>query len=90
MAKEKTVRKKSEELSMWERTEYDIISETETETEKIAVLRTRHSGATVICRIPKHTPEENRKIYEDFVRAAARMTIPEDEIGKYSSFRLIF
>lgn len=40
---------KKEPPSLWERSEYDVISETATETELIAVLKTRFSGATVIC-----------------------------------------
>ena len=62
-------KKKKEKLSMWERSEYDIISETETETELVAVLRVCHSGATVTCHIPKHTPEEEKKLSEDITEA---------------------
>lgn len=51
-----------EKLSMWERTEYDIISETETATEIIGIIRNRYNGATIICNIPKHTKEEEEKL----------------------------
>lgn len=54
--------RKKEELSMWERSEYDVISETETEKELIVVLRVQHSRATVTCNIPKYTPEEEKKL----------------------------
>ena len=33
------------------------------DTEIVAVLRTRYSGATITCRIPKHTKEEEEKLY---------------------------
>lgn len=62
-------KKKEEELSLWERSEYDVISETETESGLVAVLKVRHSGATVVCNIPMHTPEEEKILSENVTEA---------------------
>jgi hypothetical protein len=51
-----------EKPPLWERTEYDIISETETDEEMIGVIRSRYNGTKIVCHIPKHTYEEAEKI----------------------------
>lgn len=57
------MRKRAKEKpSLWERTEYDIISETENDEEMIAVIRSRYNGAKIVCQIPKHTEDETEKL----------------------------
>lgn len=82
-------KKKKEKLSMWERSEYDIISETETETELVAVLRVCHSGATVTCHIPKHTPEEEKKLSEDITEAMMQIVYTGQDISHFKSMEIL-
>ncbi len=81
--------KKKELPSLWERSEYDVISETETDTELIAVLKTRYSGATVICHIPKHTKEEEEKIAEDVTYALMQIVYSGQDISHMSSMEIL-
>jgi hypothetical protein len=81
--------KKKEELSLWERSEYDIISETETETEKIGVIRVRHNGAIVTCRIPKHTPEEEQRIAENITKALTQIAYSGQDISHFKKMKII-
>lgn len=82
--------KKSEpELTAYERAKrYTVISETETETETVAVLRT-YSGATVICHIPKHTPEEEKALSENICRALVRFANPDVDLSQVERMRVI-
>lgn len=82
-------KKKKEKLSMWERSEYDVISETETETELVAVLRVRHSGATVTCHIPKHTHEEEKKLSEDITEAMMQIVYTGQDISHFKSMEIL-
>lgn len=81
--------KNKEKLSMWERTEYDVISETETETELVAVLRVRHSGAKVICHIPKHTPDEEQKLAENITEAMMQIVYTGQDISHFKSMEIL-
>ena len=81
--------KKRDELSLWERSEYDIVSETETETELIAVLRTRYSGATITCHIPKHTAEEEEKLSADITRALMQIAYTGHDISHMKSMEIM-
>ena len=75
--------------SLWERSEYDVISETATETELIAVLKTRFSGATVICHIPKHTNEEDDKLAADIKYALMQIAYTGQDISHMKSMEII-
>lgn len=77
------------ELSMWERTEYDVISETETETELIGVIRLRNSGATVICHIPKHTPEEEEQLGAELTYALMQTAYTMQDISLFRSMEIL-
>lgn len=81
--------KKKELPSLWERSEYDVISETETETELIAVLRTRYSGATITCHIPKHTKEEEEKLAADITYALMQIAYTGQDISHMKSMEII-
>jgi hypothetical protein len=81
--------KKRELSSLWESSEYDVISETETDTELIAVLKTRYSGATVICRIPKHTKEEEEKIAADVTYALMQIAFTGQDISHIQNMEII-
>ena len=82
-------KKKKELPSLWERSEYDVISETETETELIAVLRTRYSGATITCHIPKHTKEEEEKLSADITYALMQIAYTGQDISHMKSMEII-
>jgi len=81
--------KKKELPSLWERSEYDIISETETETELVAVLRTRYSGATITCRIPKHTKEEEEKLASDVTYALMQIAYTGQDISRMKNMEIL-
>jgi hypothetical protein len=74
---------------LWERSEYDVISETATETELIAVLKTRFSGATVICHIPKHAKEEEEKLAADITYALMQIAYTGQDISHMKSMEII-
>lgn len=76
-------------MTLWERAQYDIISETETETEKVTVLRVRHSGAQVICRVPKHTPAEERQIAANATRALTQIAYSGQDISHFRKMKII-
>ncbi len=81
---------KSKELpSLWERSEYDVISETETDTEFVAVLRTRYSGATITCRIPKHTKEEEEELASDVTYALMQIAYTGQDISHMKRMEII-
>lgn len=82
-------KKKNERLSMWERSEYDVISETETENGLVAVLRVRHSGATVICNIPKHTPEEEKILSENITKAMMQIVYTGQDISHFKNMEIL-
>ncbi len=81
--------KKKELPSLWERSEYDVISETETETELIAVLKTKYSGSTVICHIPKHTKEEEEKIASDVTYALMQIAFTGQDISHMKNMEIL-
>ncbi|MBR5682788.1 MAG: hypothetical protein IKW96_05850 [Ruminococcus sp.] len=80
---------KKDPPSLWERSNYDVISETETDDELIAVLRTRYSGAQVICHIPKHTPEDKIKIAEEVTYALMQIAYTGQDISRMSSMEIL-
>lgn len=82
-------KKKKETLSMWERSEYDVISETETEDRLTAVLKVRHSGATVICNIPRHTPEEEKALAENVTEAMMQVVYTGQDISRFRSIEIL-
>ena len=82
-------KKKKEQPSLWERSEYEVISETETETELIAVLKTKYSGATVICHIPKHTKEEEEKIAADVTYALMQIAFTGQDISQMKHMEIL-
>ena len=82
-------KKKKELPSLWERSEYDIISETETDTEIVAVLRTRYSGATITCRIPKHTKEEEEKLASDVTYALMQIAYTGQDISRMKNMEIL-
>ena len=82
-------KKKKELPSMWERSEYEVLSETETETEKIGVIRNTYNGAIITCRIPKHTPEEEKKIAENAVRAMMQVAYSGQDLSNVKKMKII-
>lgn len=82
-------KKKKALPSLWERSEYDVISETENGTELIAVLRTRYSGATVTCCIPKHTKEEEEKLAADITYALMQIACTGQDISHIKNMEIL-
>ena len=82
-------KKKKALPSLWERSEYDVISETETDAELIAVLRTRYSGAKVVCRIPKHTKEEEEKLAADITYALMQIACTGKDISNIKNMEIL-
>lgn len=77
------------DLSAWERSEYEVISETETETEKTVVLRLKHGGAAVVCRIPKLSPEGERERVGRVTRALTEFAHPDEDISTVKKIEII-
>lgn len=81
--------KKKEKPSMWERTEYDVISETETDTEIIGVIKNRYNGANIICHIPKHTKEEEEKLSADITFALMQIAFTGQDISHMKNMEIV-
>mgnify|MGYP003289075475 FL=1 len=81
--------KKKEKPSMWERTEYDVISETETDTEIIGVIKNRYNGANIICHIPKHTKEEEDKLSADITFALMQIAFTGQDISHMKNMEIL-
>ncbi len=82
-------KKGKERISIPERSEYDIISETETEAEITAILMVRHSGAKVICRIPKHSRAEETKLSADIAYALMQTARTGEDISNFKSIEIL-
>ncbi len=80
---------KKEKPSMWERTEYDIISETETDTELIGVIKNRYNGAIITCHIPRHTKEEEEKLAADITYALMQIAYTGQDISHMKSMEIL-
>lgn len=74
---------------MWERTEYDVISETETDTEIIGVIKNRYNGANIICHIPKHTKEEEEKLSADITLALMQIAFTGQDISNMKNMEIL-
>ena len=82
-------KQKKEKPSLWERTEYDVISETETETEIIGIIRNRYNGAKIICNIPKHTKEEEEKLAADITYALMQIAFTGQDISHMKNMEIL-
>jgi len=82
-------KQKKEKPSMWERTEYDIISETETDTELIGVIKNRYNGAIITCHIPRHTKEEEEKLATDITYALMQIAYTGQDISHMKSMEIL-
>ena len=82
-------KQKKELPSLWERSEYDVIRETRSETGLVAVLRTRHSGAAVICHIPEHTGEEEEKLASDLTFALMQIACSGQDISHMKNMEIL-
>ena len=82
-------KQKKEKPSMWEHTEYDIISETETDTELIGVIKNRYNGAIITCHIPRHTKEEEEKLAADITYALMQIAYTGQDISHMKSMEIL-
>ncbi len=80
---------KKELPSLWERSEFDVISETKTENGLVAVLKTRYSGAEVVCHIPEHTKEEEEKIASDVTYALMQIAFTGQDISHMKNMEIL-
>lgn len=67
---------------------YTVISQEENEKETVTTIRT-YNGKIVIARMPKHTPEEQKRIDEQVVRAFVKFANPGLDFSQVESYRLI-
>ncbi len=74
-------------MSFWNEG-YTILSETGTDTEIATVART-DGGATIICREPIHTPDEEAEILSDFALACAQMMFPNKDLSQVKKICVI-
>ncbi len=58
----------------------EILSDKIENNERVRVFRT-DKGATVVMHEPLHTPEEEQKIYSNFVMAAAKIMYPDMDLS---------
>lgn len=88
MAKKK-VKEPEQELTPYEKAGmYTILGVEEYEDCTVTTLRT-YGGATVHCRIPKHTPEEEQKLREDICEALIRFVYPDMDLSKVERMEVI-
>ena len=81
--------KNSDELTPYERAgKIEVLNQEETETHYIDTIRT-YGGATVIIRIPKHTPEENKVIKSQLTRALTRFAHPDVDLNTVEYMKII-
>lgn len=81
--------RKKEKLPLWERSEYDVVSETETENGLVAELKIRHSGATVICNIPRHTDDEENDLAGNITKAMMQIIFSGQDISELKHMEII-
>ncbi len=81
--------KNNSKPSFPERTEYEVLSETETETELIGIIRNRFSGVKVICHIPKHTEEVTAKMSADITYALVQTVYADQDISCIKSMEIL-
>ncbi|MBP7185262.1 MAG: hypothetical protein KBA55_00545 [Ruminococcus sp.] len=78
-----------EKPSMYERTEYEIISETETENSITGVIRNICNGALIECRIPKHTAEEEELLASDITYALIQTSFTGQDISRIHDMEIL-
>ena len=74
--------------SFWEKTDYDVLSESESEKEYTAVIRNRFSGAEGTCHIPKHSAEEERQLAEELTRVLMQIGFTEEELSECAEMEI--
>ena len=79
----------AEKPSMWERTEYDVISETETDSELIGIIGNRYNGAKIICRIPKYTSQEEEQLSADITYSLIQIDLTGQDISPIKNMEVL-
>lgn len=88
MPKKNTV-EQARELTPYEKAGmYTILSTEETEDFVITTIRT-YGGATVVNRVPKRSPEEDRKVLEAACVPMARIARPDLNITDATTIRIL-
>lgn len=81
--------KNPEKLTPYERAGmHTVISQKETDTYYIDTIRT-YDGATVVCKIPKHSPEEQKIVDSLIVRALTKFAHPDIDLDTVESIKII-
>lgn len=70
MAKKHT---KKEIPDIMVRTDYEVLKEWEEDGMKCTLIRNTYNGVRITCRVPHHTPEEERQIAANITRAMFEM-----------------
>ena len=68
--------------------DYEIFYDEIVDNVRITKFRMKN-GATVTCRDPIHTPEEQAIISSNFAKAAARIVFPDVDLSKVKSITII-
>ena len=83
------MKKAKEKLPLYERSEYDVISETISSHGLSAVIRVRSSGTMVICRIPAHTKDEDTKLSSELTYALMQLYFTGQDISHIKRMEII-
>ena len=83
------MKKPKEKPPLYERSEYDVISETITSHGLSAVIRVRSSGTMVICRIPTHTKDEDTKLSSELTYALMQLFFTGQDISHIKRMEII-
>ncbi len=75
--------------SLWERSKHNVISENETDTALVALLRTNYRGTNVICKIPKHSKLEEEKLAADITYALMQIAYTGQDISQIKSMEIL-
>ena len=81
--------KNLEKLTPYERAGmHAVISQEETETHYIDTIRT-YDGATVVCKIPKHSSKEQKIVDSLIVRALTKFAHPDIDLDTVEYMKII-
>ena len=83
------MKKPKEKLSLYKRSDYDVISETMTVHGLTAVIKVRSSGTIVICRIPSHTQDEDTKLSSELTYALMQLFFTGQDVSHIKSMEIL-
>ena len=69
--------------------DYEIFYDEIEDNVRVTKFRMKKNGAVGICRVPIHTPEEEKKILSNFAKAAARIVFPDVDLSQVKKITII-